>query len=172
MNRAARSRPGFSRPLLGLLAVCALLLSGCEEESPPTSKSPAPDFTLDLFTGGQFKMAEHKGQPVVINFFASWCVPCGEEAPVFETGYHEYRQKGVRFVGVASQDTESKAKGFVKKHGLTFPTGLDHTGKIREAYGVFGMPTTFFVDRNGIINELHVGGVTKDLMKYELDKIL
>lgn len=170
MNRTAIPRP-VAR--VGVLMLCTVLLAGCQEEAPPpTAKSPAPDFTLNLFAGGQFKMAEHKGHPVIINFFASWCVPCGEEAPTFEQGFQEYREKGVRFVGVASQDTESKARGFVEKHGLTFPTGLDHTGKIREAYGVFGMPTTFFVDKNGVINDLHVGEVTKELMKYELDRIL
>ncbi len=159
-----------------LLLLLGLGLHGCfggDDSGPPTvGKTQAADFTLELFEGGSFKMAEHTGKPMFINFFASWCIPCGEEAADLEAGYHEYSKKGVQFVGIASQDTESKARGFVKKHGITFPTGLDDTGKIREAYGVFGMPTSFFIDKKGIISYLHIGGVSKDLLKYELDKLL
>jgi cytochrome c biogenesis protein CcmG, thiol:disulfide interchange protein DsbE len=167
----------FNRRGLHLIIMLAVMLGlqGCwqgDDNLPPVEKSPAANFTLKLFDGGEFKMAEHAGHPVFVNFFASWCIPCGEEASDLEAGYQEYKDKGVRFVGVASQDTESKAKGFVKKHALTFPTGLDDTGKIREAYGVFGMPTSFFIDRKGIISYLHIGGVSKDLLKYELDKLL
>ena len=156
-------------PLL-LITTCSFLIQACGDP-PPEEKSPAPDFTLDLFDGGQWRLGDHKGHPVIINFFASWCVPCGEEAPLLENGYQEFRKKGVLFVGVATQDTESKAKGFVKKHGFTFPTGLDASGKIREAFGVYGLPTTFFIDQQGIISYLHIGGVTKDLIQYELEKI-
>lgn len=149
----------------------SFLLHGCGEAPPPEQKSPAPDFTLDLFEGGKWRLNDHKGHPMIINFFASWCVPCGEEAPLLENGFQEFSKKGVRFIGVASQDTESKARGFVKKYGFTFPTGLDATGEIREAYGVYGLPTTFFIDKKGIISYLHIGGVTKELMQYELEKL-
>ena len=162
------------RPLwLSLWLVATLfLVQGCKEEPLATVKSRAPDFTLELFEGGTVSLQDYKGHPVILNFFASWCVPCGEEAPAFEAGYQEFQAKGVRFVGVASQDTHSKAKAFVEKHGLTYPSGLDARGVIREAYGVFGMPTTFFIDKEGLIHYLHVGGVTKELMRYELEKIL
>lgn len=167
--------PGSIRPLWSIvwwMALFSLLLSGCKETQAPVVRSLAPDFTLELFDGSTLRMSDIKGKPIVLNFFASWCIPCGEEAPTFEVGYQEYKEKGVQFVGIASQDTHSKAQEFVQKHGLTFPSGLDATGAIREAYGVFGMPTTFFIDKEGYINYLHIGGVNQALMNYELKKIL
>ncbi|MEO5335095.1 MAG: TlpA family protein disulfide reductase [Magnetococcus sp. YQC-5] len=163
--------PHTSRFWVGLLLT--LTLSGCTGDDQPaiTAKRIAPDFTLTLFNGQEFKLSQHQGHPVIINFFASWCIPCGEEAPVLEAAYQELKPQGVVFVGVAGQDTPSKAEGFVKKWGMTFPTGLDATGKILEAYGVYGMPTTFFIDRAGVINDLHIGGVTKELIHYELAKM-
>ncbi|MEO5348552.1 MAG: TlpA family protein disulfide reductase [Magnetococcus sp. YQC-3] len=148
------------------------LLAGCGESPVPTVRSHAPNFTLELFEGGKWQLSDFKGKPLVLNFFASWCVPCGEEAPAFERGYQAFKEKGVQFIGIASQDTRSKAMDFVQKHGLTYPVGLDTTGAIREAYGVFGMPTTFFVDKAGTIHYLHVGGVNEALLRHELEKIL
>ncbi|MEO5363029.1 MAG: TlpA family protein disulfide reductase [Magnetococcus sp. DMHC-8] len=160
------------RSTLWWLALLWVLLPGCKETTTPTVLSRAPDFTLETFDGPPWRLGDHLGKPVVLNFFASWCVPCGEEAPAFEEGYQEFKQKGVQFVGIASQDTHSKAKEFVRKYGLTYPSGLDASGVIREAYGVFGMPTTFFVDKKGFINYLHIGGVNRNLMRHELEKIL
>lgn len=155
-----------------LLLLATLTLSGCfGENQPANEKRVAPDFTLPLFNGGEFKLKQHLGNPIIINFFASWCIPCGEEAPMLEEAYQELSKKGVVFVGVAGQDTQTKAEEFVKKHGMTFPTGLDATGKILEAYGVYGMPTTFFIDRKGVISDLHIGSITRELIRYELEKI-
>jgi cytochrome c biogenesis protein CcmG/thiol:disulfide interchange protein DsbE len=108
---------------------------------------------------------------VIINFFASWCIPCKAEAPALEAVFQEYRRRKVAVLGIAVQDTEAKAMGFVEEHGLTFPTGLDD-GKIKESYGVFGVPTTYFIDGEGFIRYTHAGAVTEDLLKYELEKLL
>jgi cytochrome c biogenesis protein CcmG/thiol:disulfide interchange protein DsbE len=90
---------------------------------------------------------------------------------VLEAIFQEYRDRGVTLLGVAVQDTESKAMGFVEEFGLTFPTGLDE-GEIKEAYGVFGVPTTFFIDGEGFIRYTHAGIVTEDLLRHELEKLL
>lgn len=158
------------RRALHALAFCSLLfvLGGCKE----APKEAATDFTIELFDGGSFTLSEHKGRPVVINFFASWCIPCKAEAPALDKVYKEHKIKNVAFLGIAVQDTAPAAMGFVEENGITFPAGLDKDSKIKEAFGVYGVPVTYFIDKNGKINYTHAGMLTEDLIRYELDKIL
>lgn len=149
-------------------------LQSCEEDGGGTAggKEPAADFSLALFDGGNFRLSDYRGSPVIVNFFASWCVPCKVEAPVLEKAFQDYGDDGVAVVGIAIQDTETKAKDFVEELGLTYPAGLDADSTIKEAYGVFGLPMTYFIDKAGLINYTHIGVVTEDLLRYELEKIL
>ena len=117
-------------------------------------------------------MQEQRGKVVVINFFASWCRSCGEETPVIEKMAREYAPEDVVFLAIAVDDTESKAKAFMKKIGLTIPAGLDRTGAIRDAFGLYGMPTTYFIGKDGMIGYFHAGVVTEQLLKHEIDKLL
>jgi len=161
----AVSVPGL---LLALVAAGLLFSSG----DAVTEKKVAADFSLELLDSGTFRLSDHKGSPVMINFFASWCHPCREEIPALVAIRNEYKPKGVFFLGIAIDDTEKDVKKFIKQLGFTFPIGLDKTGKIKDAFGVYGLPTTFFIDKKGLINYFHPGGVTKDLLRYELDKLL
>lgn len=159
----------FARFLvLGVL----LFLSACTEEgnNQPVEKEVAANFKLKLFDGKIFQLSEHRGKPVFINFWASWCIPCAEESAAIEKVYQEYSKKGVVFLGIAINDTESKAREFVKKHKLSFAIGLD-PGDIHKSYPLYGVPTTVFIDKQGKINYLHMGGVTENLIKHELDKL-
>lgn len=160
--------------LLVLLMSSLLLILGCSDSTtgPPAAMEAAPDFNMTLFEGGDFQLSAQKGKVVVINFFASWCVSCGEETPVIEKLSRKYSPQTVVFLAIAVDDTEKKAKEFMKKMGLTIPAGLDKTGKIKEAYGIYGMPTTFFIDKNGKISYFHAGVVTEELLKHEIDKLL
>ncbi len=159
------------RRMLILLFSIFLLptIQGCEN---PVEKEVAADFTLQLFDGRSFTLSKHKNEVVVVNFFASWCLPCKAEAPVLEALHREYFKKEVIFLAIAIKDTKSAAKGFVKKYGISFPSGLDSDEKIKKSFGVYGLPTTFFIDRNGLITYTHSGAVTEELIRYELDKIL
>ncbi len=159
--------------LIFLFFIGGFLLQGCGEEAGmAVEKGPAPDFTVQLFDGGSFRLGDHKGKPVFINFYASWCIPCGGEVGDLEKVYKELTKEKVAFIGVAIQDTETKARNFVKKHKLTYPTSIDKTGAIRRAYGVYAMPVSFFVDKNGIISRIHAGGLTEGILKNELDTLL
>jgi peroxiredoxin len=167
--------PGLRRFVLMLLIGGLALAQGCSEE--PTAagaaaKEIAPEFELPLFDGGRFRLSEHKGNAVVINFFASWCVSCGEETPVIEKTARAYSQQGVVFLAIAVDDTEAKARAFLKKTGLTIAAGLDRSGKIKDAYGIYGMPTTYFIDRAGKVNYLHAGAVSEELLRQEIGKLL
>ena len=135
-------------------------------------KESAPSFTLALLDGKSFHFSEHRGKPVLINFFASWCLPCRDEMPVLEKIVRNYQPKGVVFLGIAVDDTEEKMKEFIKRYDVTFPVGLDKTAEIQKSFGLYGIPTTYFIDRNGMINYSHSGVVTEELLQHELDKLL
>lgn len=160
--------------LLALLMSGLLLILGCSDNTtgPPATMEAAPDFNMTLFEGGDFQLSAQKGKVVVINFFASWCVSCGKETPVIEIISHKYSPQTVVFLAIAVDDTEKKAKAFMQKRGMTIPAGLDKTGKIKEDYGIYGMPTTFFIDKNGKVSYSHAGIVTEELLKHEIDKLL
>lgn len=140
--------------------------------NPPETKESAPNFALALLDGKSFQFSEHKGKPVLINFFASWCLPCREEMPVLEKIVREYQPKGVVFLGIAVDDTEEKMKDFIKRYDVTFPVGLDKTAEIQKSFGLYGIPTTYFIDKKGVINYFHSGVVTEELLQHELDKLL
>jgi thiol-disulfide isomerase/thioredoxin len=160
--------------LLMPLVTGLLLVQGCNEDT--TSEisilEAAPEFNLTLFSGENFQLSDQKGKPVLINFFASWCVSCGKEMPAIQKVSHEYPPDAVSFLGIAVDDTEKKAKEFMRKVGLNIPAGLDRTGEIKDAFRLYGMPTTFFIDKDGMVSYFHPGVVTEKLMRYELDKLL
>lgn len=158
---------------LALLLGGLLFIQACNKETatPASAKEAAPDFNIELFEGGNFRLSDQKGKIVVINFFASWCVSCGEETPTLEKISHQYPPEKVAFLAIAVDDTEKKARAFLQKNGLTIPAGLDKTGKIKDDYGLYGMPTTFFIGKDGKINYLHAGVVTEDLLRHEIDQL-
>ncbi|MDQ6982879.1 MAG: TlpA disulfide reductase family protein [Mariprofundus sp.] len=161
----AISVPGL---LLALVAAGLIFSSG----EKVTTQKLAPDFSLDLLDGGKFQLSAYKGTPVTINFFASWCHPCRQEIPSLVAVRSEYKPKGVHFLAIAIDDTAKDVNALIAKLGFTFPAGLDTTGKIKDDYGVYGLPTTFFIDKKGMISYSHAGSATKELLRHELDKLL
>jgi len=164
--------------VLALVAGGVLLTRGGSENgssSQPAAaekKEVAPSFTLALLEGKSFQLSEYKGKPVLINFFASWCLPCREEMPVLVKIAREYGSKGVVFLGIAVDDTEEKMKDFIVKYDVVFPVGLDKTAEVQKSFGLYGIPTTYFIDKQGVINYFHSGAVTEELLRHELDKLL
>ena len=121
------------------------------QPSPPKIGRPAPAFSLARLNGnGKLSLASLRGKAVVINFFASWCGPCKQEAPALERLWQTYRAKGVAFVGIDSNDARSDGLRFLRAHGITYPAVHDARGLVAaNKYDVANMPTTFFVDRAG-----------------------
>ncbi len=155
--------------MLVLVGFVLLPLQGCKTDA---EEKVVDEFSLQLFDGRTFTLSKHKHEEIVVNFFASWCAPCRVEAPALEAVHQSYLSEDVVFLGVAIKDSKSAAKGFVEKYGLTFPTGLDEDGILRIAFGVYGLPATFFINREGIITYTHHGAVTEELIVHELEKIL
>lgn len=155
-----------------VVAFFALMAYGLANRESPTGRSgvtrvgkPAPDFSMTLLSGGEFRLEDHAGSPLVINFWASWCPPCRDESPGFERVSQKYRDSGVQFVGVNIQDTQKEAARYVEEFGLTFPNGRDPDGKITIEYGVIGLPVTFFIGANGIVEGRWVGAVPEDKLE-------
>lgn len=120
---------------------------------------PAPSFTLAaLDSGERVSLAELKGRPVVLNFWASWCGPCKMEHPVLEWGAREFGHQA-RFLGVVFEDTEDNARQFLLQMGASFPQLVDPRSRMAVDYGVAGVPETYFIDRQGIIRGKHVGPI-------------
>ncbi len=149
--------------------VVSILLT--KEDSHPENRV-APDLSLVLLDGNTFQLSDYKTKPVMINFFASWCLPCREEIPALVKMQKEYEPRGVTFLAIAIDDTEKDVKKFIQKLGFTFPVGMDETGAIKEAFGVYGLPTSFFISKDAKINYFHPGGVNEALLRHELDKLL
>ena len=123
----------------------------------------APDFTLDrIDEEGELELSSLKGKAVVVNFWASWCAPCKEEAPFLEDLWKEKRADGLVLLGVDTKDFRGDARRFARRAGLTFPLVYDGPGSIAEDWGVTGVPETYVVDRQGRVIESFVGAVNTD----------
>lgn len=128
----------------------------------PLIGHPAPDFTVSLWTSGasqKLHLADLKGKPVVLNFWASWCDNCQLEMPALEQAAKQYQAQGVVFVGLAYDDTAAHGKPFLQKYGVTYPCGPDSDGSISVNYGVTGVPETVFIGRDGRIVSHTAGGL-------------
>ena len=136
----------------------------------------APDFTLtEVTTGEEVSLSEFKGQPVLINFWATWCGPCRLEMPHLQEAYEEYRDEGFTVIAVDAKidDGRDAVLAFVDELSLTFPVVKDATGEVEtKKYNVVGYPTSVFIDRDGVIQYVHRGPMTKDFIAEKLKDIL
>jgi cytochrome c biogenesis protein CcmG/thiol:disulfide interchange protein DsbE len=158
-------------PLLALLAY-GFRVNPRDIRSPLVGR-PAAAFTLTSFDGAPVRLDELRGKVVVLNFWASWCYPsCYEEAPVLERGWRAYRDRDVVVLGVDIQDKDEAGRKFIRDFSLTFPNAPDPDGKVSVDYGVYGVPETFFIDRQGRIRVKHVSAVTDQVFRSTVDMLL
>lgn len=146
-----------SLPLIGLAIAGALLIGRLPVASPTSIGNIAPDFALADLDGNPIQLSELRGQPVIVNFWASWCGPCVEEFPLLREAANRHAADGLVVVGILYQDRSSAARGFMERNGGTWPTAQDPEGRVAEAYGIFAPPETFFIGRDGTIVARQIG---------------
>jgi cytochrome c biogenesis protein CcmG/thiol:disulfide interchange protein DsbE len=135
---------------------------------------PAPDFDVERLEGdGSISLASLRGKAVVLNFWASWCEPCKEEAPRLEAAWRRYRDRGVVVLGIDAQDFKRDARGFAERFGLTYPIVHDGPGATLGRFGVTGFPETWFVGRNGrLVGERIQGPVSEAELERGIERAL
>ena len=134
----------------------------------------APDFTLISFEGQSYQISELKGKVVLVNFWASWCIPCENEAAFLEKAWKYYQPRGdVLFLGVDYTDTEKAARAYLDRFGITYPNGPDLETRISDMYRMTGVPETFIIDQNGLLADFQYGEFTsaEDIIA-KIDRLL
>ena len=141
----------------------------------PKEGFSAPDITVNLIGGGQTTLSALHGKVVLVNLWATWCPPCRAEMPAIEKSYQSFKTRGfeVFSVNVTSQDSESAVAPFIKEYGLTFPVTLDRSGEVSSRYALAGLPSSFFIDRKGMIRSVIVGGpMSEALIQSKIEALL
>jgi len=169
----------WKKALIPLAAVPLILLLAYGFHTDPRAipsplvQKPAPVFRLRPYDGAEISLAALRGTPVVVNFWASWCYPaCYEEAPHLEAAWRRFKDQGLVMVGIDIQDKEPAGREFMRKFNFTFPNGPDPGSKISIDYGVYGVPETMFIDRQGRIAYKHVGSLTPAILEEQITALL
>lgn len=164
---------------LVIIGFLGLLVWGMLNRQPITGLSgitmvnrPAPDFALNTFKGETISLADLRGKPVIINFWASWCPPCREEAPLLEGAWQMFQKRGIIFLGVNVQDRKEDALSYLKEFEVTYPNGPDPSGEIAINYGVSGLPVTFFISRDGKVLRRWVGALAPKVLMSSMKEIM
>ena len=156
--------------LISLLGYGVLFRNASGEGATRMSR-PAPDFSVNLFDGGSFTLSENIGRPIVVNFWASWCDACREEAPVLEQAWRTYRERGVVLLGVDVMDKREDALKFIQEFGVTYPNGPDEKD-IYFDYGGTGVPETYFINKEGKIVLKFMGPLSTAQMTAFVEELL
>ena len=196
------------RTVTALAALAAALLVGCgagaadPTPTPEPTATPAPTATatptpvpptppavrlpqipvrevpLALFSGDTLRLSDLYGQVVVLNFWASWCGPCVTEMPAFDRVYNDYRERGVTFLGIDTQDVELAARAFADRIDVSYPLAIDDSGRLVAEFGrvgsdrVFALPTTVIIDADGRVARTWVGELREDMLRDFIDALL
>jgi len=169
---------GFSPAWIatGAIALLVLALLGYalidQPSELPQAGGPVPDFQLKALDGSSVDLAAQRGNVVVINYFASWCGPCQQEAADLEQTWRDYQGQGVQFYGIAYKDAASKAQDFLDRFEVTYPSAIDPGNRTARSYGVTGVPETFVVDGQGNLVHHFLGAITRAELSREIDKAL
>jgi cytochrome c biogenesis protein CcmG/thiol:disulfide interchange protein DsbE len=138
----------------------------------PLVDGPAPEIDLATLDGGRMALSGLRGRPVLVNFWATWCIPCRDEFPLMAAAYEEHAADGLEILGIVHDDTADGARAFARDMGATWPMLMDADDVAWRDYVGVGMPTSFVVDAAGIIRAFSLGGFTEDGLAAQLDTIL
>ena len=156
--------------ILAVILTLGLVITACS--APATSSQvgqPAPDFQLQNLDGQSISLSDFKGKPVLINFWATWCGACVYEMPYMQEIYDEWSGQGLMLLAINVGEGSSTVKEFMQSHNLSLPVLLDADGAVFRRYNVMLFPTTFFIDKDGIVQEKIIGAFPN---KAEIEKRL
>jgi len=160
----------FDRP--DAAGVQAITLSASPTGPAPRLEREAPDFSLRTLDGKEVQLSDFRGRPVWINFWATWCPPCRAETPDIQEVYENHESDGLVVLAISIGESPSTVSDYVKRTGTTFTTGVDQTTSIAAQYRIVGIPTHFFIDREGVIREWRIGSMSKKTMENKVKEIM
>lgn len=140
-----------------IYVLTALLAAPASQAAMPKIGTAAPDFALKSSSGKNLKLSEHRGEVVMVNFWATWCGPCRQELPLLNRLHEQYRKAGFTLLGVNIDDRPDVAQTMAKKLGITFPVLFDTEKRVSRLYDVNAMPSTVLIDRDGKVRYIHLG---------------
>lgn len=175
--------------LVGVLVAGSLFIGATRVRSPqlgstPTTRAvsatlaaplpdhPAPNFTLASLDGSAVTLSELKGSVTLINIWATWCPPCRAEMPVIQATYERYRDQGFTVLAVDLQEDPATVDAYMRRYGLTFPALLDRDGKVSVTYRSSALPSSYFVDRKGVIRAVYRGPMPRSVLAGTVEQLL
>ncbi len=156
-------------PRLVIAVLISAVIAGCSAPSQSTSET-ADSTAVAAFTADT--LSDYSGQVVILNFWATWCMPCVVEMPALAAIYQEYQGDGVVVLGVNVSDGSDAILAFVREHGLTFPVLRDPVQEAMKTYDIRVLPTTFFIDRQGQIQQRKLGAMSASFLKEQIESLL
>jgi cytochrome c biogenesis protein CcmG/thiol:disulfide interchange protein DsbE len=156
--------------VLGLLGLLGWGLYQVQKQ--PLETGQAPDFTLTSFSGQTYTLSQLQGKVVIINFWASWCPPCREEAAYLEQTWRKYKDQGVIFIGVDYADAEKPALAYINEFDITYFNGPDLGTRIAQQYNIKGVPETYYVAKDGTLRGNHIGPLQAPQLDQKIDELL
>ena len=150
----------------------SITLTAAASGPAPKVGREAPDFTVQTLGGQTYKLSDFRGQPVWINFWASWCPPCRAENPDIQAVYEANKADGLVVLGIAIGEDDGTVRGYVDRTGLTYDIGLDRGTDIAAKYRIVGIPTHYLIDRDGILREWRIGSMSKKTMEKKVAEIM
>lgn len=164
------------RLALIVILVLGLLMTGGSCTSEPSEArrgGRAPDFKLQNLEEQTISLSDFKGKPVLINFWASWCGPCAFEMPFLQQIYEEWSDRGLVLLAINVGESSSTVEKFMQEHNLSFSVLLDTKKVVTREYNIVAYPTTFFIDKDGVIQDIVIGAFTnKEIIERKLSKII
>jgi cytochrome c biogenesis protein CcmG/thiol:disulfide interchange protein DsbE len=156
-----------------ILAVVALFAVSLQlSASGQVQSGAAPDVSFSQFDGKQYRLSDLRGKVVVLNIWASWCEPCKAEASLLESGWQNYKGRGVMFLGADYVDTDAPALAFIKEFGISYPNGPDIGSNIYRQFRARGVPETYFIDQKGSVRHLTIGPLNELELRTNVEGLL